>query len=49
MNKNNLRVLTEHQKRVNAGLSEIAKMPVDTSTATKRMNYFCITAHGRVN
>ena len=49
MNKTALRVLTEHQKRVNAGLNEVAKMPVETSTATKRMNYFCITAHGRVN
>ena len=49
MNKNSRSVLTEHQIRVNAGLNEVAKTPVDTSTATKRMNYFCITAHGRVN
>ena len=46
---NSFRVLTEHQKRVNAGLYEVAKTPVDTSTATKRKNYFCNTAHGRVN
>ena len=46
---NSLRVLTEHQKHVNAGHNEVAKMPVDTSTATKRMNYLCITAHDRVN
>ena len=49
MNKTAKKLLTEHQKRVNAGLNEVAKTPVGSSTATKRMNYFCITAHGRVN
>ena len=29
--------------------NEIVETPVDTPTATKRMNYLCITAHGRVN
>ena len=45
----NKTVLTEHQKRVNAGLNEVAKMYVGSSTATKRTYYFCITVHGRVN
>ena len=49
MNKTAKNYLQSIKKRVNAGLKEVAKTPVASSTATKRMNYFCITAHGRVN
>ena len=48
LNPKTLKPGSEFQKCQMKGPVQV-KNPVDSSTATKRMNYFCITAHGRVN